>query len=87
MSCRRQLPAMEQIARDYADRVSVVKIDVDRFIFPDREMREAFQVGSLPLVALYRDGKEVFRITGLASGGEGRLRERLDALPKSNRSP
>ncbi len=87
MSCRRQLPAMQQVARDYADRLRVVKIDVDRFIFPDRAMREAFRVGSLPLVALFRDGKEVFRINGLAGGGEARLRERLDTIPTADHRP
>jgi thioredoxin-like negative regulator of GroEL len=78
---------MQQIARDYADRLQTVKIDVDRFIFPDRALREAFQVRSLPLVALFHDGKEVFRVTGLANGGEERLRQRLEALQPAATSP
>jgi thioredoxin len=58
--CRMLSPLVEEIARDDAGRVKVVKLDVDAA--PDIAAR--FGAQSIPLLLLLRDGHEVDRLVG-----------------------
>ena len=60
--CLMMAPALEQLARERAGRLKVVKIDVDRA--PNTAQR--FAVQGIPLLVLLRDGAEVARLTGAA---------------------
>jgi thioredoxin 2 len=61
--CRMVSPAVEQLGRDLAGRLKVVKLDIDTA--PDISVR--YEVKGIPLLLLLRDGHEVDRLTGAAS--------------------
>ena len=58
--CRMVSPVVEKLAREFAGRIKVVKLDVDAA--PDVAAR--YQVQSIPLLVLHRDGAEVDRRVG-----------------------
>ena len=58
--CRAIAPALEEIARDYAGKLKVVKLDVDEN--PDVSGR--YMVHSIPTLMLFKGGQMVERITG-----------------------
>ncbi len=58
--CRALEPRIEDLAKDYAGKVFVGKLNVDE----NPRMAERFQVYSIPTVLLMKDGKEVDRIVG-----------------------
>jgi thioredoxin 2 len=58
--CRMVTPAVEGIARDFAGRIKVVKLDVDGA----PEIAGRYQVQGIPLLVLHRDGREVDRKVG-----------------------
>jgi thioredoxin 1 len=60
--CRAVAPALERIAAEYDGRLKVGKVNVDI----ERELASAFQVSSIPLIALVRDGKVVQAQAGAA---------------------
>ncbi len=55
-------PALEQLARERAGRLKVVKVNVDEA--PGIARR--FDVQGIPLLVLMRDGTELARLTGAA---------------------
>ena len=59
--CRALAPTIEELAKDYAGRVLIAKLDVDE----NPSTAEKFQVYSIPTVLLIKDGCEVDRIVGL----------------------
>lgn len=58
--CRAMAPALEQLARDRAGRLKIVKINVDEA----PRIAERFGVQGIPLLVLTRDGKELARQAG-----------------------
>ena len=58
--CRMVAPVLEQLAREHAGRLKVVKVDVDR----SPELARRFGAMSIPLLVVMRDGREVDRIVG-----------------------
>jgi thioredoxin 1 len=59
--CRALAPTIEELAKEYAGKVLVAKLDVDE----NPQTAERFQVYSIPTVVLIKDGLEVDRIVGL----------------------
>ncbi|CAL1374895.1 unnamed protein product [Linum trigynum] len=53
--CRLISPAMEWLAKEYADRLTVVKIDHDA----NPKLIEEYKVYGLPALMLFKDGQEV----------------------------
>ena len=53
--CRMLSPVIEEIGNDYAGKVKVGKVNVD----DEPELAAAFQVSSIPLVAVMKNGKLV----------------------------
>jgi thioredoxin 1 len=53
--CRMIAPAIEALAKAYAGRATVAKLDVDQ----SPEIAEAFGVRSIPTLLVFRDGKVV----------------------------
>jgi thioredoxin 2 len=70
--CRMVSPVVERMATALAGRLKVVKLNVDEA--PDIAGR--YQVQGIPLLVLFRDGKEVDRLVGAV--GEPMLRSWLD---------
>jgi thioredoxin 2 len=60
--CRQVSPALEQVARDLAGKVKLVKVDVDK----SPKLSERFSVQAVPTLMLVRDGKVISRRAGAA---------------------
>jgi thioredoxin 2 len=60
--CKMIAPALEQAASRHAGRLKVVKLNVDRS--PDIAGR--YDVQGIPLLVMFKDGKEVDRMVGAA---------------------
>ena len=58
--CKRIAPVLEEIATEYADRLTVVTVDVDA----NPACMQDHAVLSLPTMLLFEGGREVKRITG-----------------------
>ena len=71
--CRTVSPALEQLARDYAGRVKLVKVNVDK----SPQISRQFEVQAIPTLLLTDHGRVVARQIGAA--GEPALRSWLDA--------
>jgi thioredoxin 1 len=59
--CRALAPTIEELAKEYAGKVLVGKLDVDE----NPNTAEQFQVSSIPTVVILKDCYEVDRIVGL----------------------
>ena len=60
--CRRVSPALEQLARDLAGRVKLVKVNVD--VSP--QVPQRFGAQAIPTLLVLRDGRVAARQTGAA---------------------
>jgi thioredoxin 1 len=58
--CRALAPIIEELAKEYAGKVFVGKLNVDDNV----QTAERFQVFSIPTVVIMKEGKEVDRIVG-----------------------
>src|SRR5262245_45975052 len=72
--CRSLAPIVEELARDYAGRVHFGKVDVDHAV----ETPTRYGIRAVPTLILFKDGKEVEKITGYKPKAD--LRRRIDAL-------
>ena len=60
--CRAVAPTLEQVARDYAGRVQVRKLNVDE----NPRTAETYGIRSIPTVALFVNGQVVDGVVGVA---------------------
>ncbi len=58
--CRQLAPVLEQLARDYAGRIKIVKLNVDQ----NPKTASQYQIRSTPSLFFFRDGKLVDRVLG-----------------------
>jgi thioredoxin 2 len=58
--CRYVSPMLEELARDYAGRLKVVKVNVDQ----NPQVASAFDARSIPTLVVIRDGRMVDRVVG-----------------------
>jgi thioredoxin 1 len=72
--CRMVAPIVEDLARDYGERLVVAKINTDE---NDRVASE-YGIMGIPTLILFRDGQEVDRVVGFAPRQV--LQERLEAV-------
>lgn len=72
--CRTLAPLLDAVAADYAERVQVVKLNVDDA--PDLAGR--FQISGVPTLLFFQNGRVVDRLVGVPSVRT--LRAKLDAL-------
>jgi thioredoxin 2 len=72
--CRMIAPVIEQVAREFAGRARVGKLNTD--LNPSTASR--FQINSIPTLLIFSGGREVDRIIGLASAEE--IRKRLGTV-------
>lgn len=72
--CRMIAPVVEKIARDYAGRLKVAKLNVDEN--PQTAMR--YQVQGIPTLLIFKGGRVADRIVGAAP--EPLLRGKVDAI-------
>ncbi len=61
--CKAQSPILEQFAQEQSGKVKVVKVDIDQApAFADR-----FRVQGVPTLILFKQGKQLWRATGVQS--------------------
>jgi thioredoxin 1 len=58
--CHMIAPIIEQVAEEYADRLKVVKLDVDA----NARTAMRYQVQSIPTLIIFKDGREAKRLIG-----------------------
>jgi thioredoxin 1 len=58
--CKMMAPVLKELAREWAGRVTVIKVDTD--VKPHLAMR--FNITSIPTMILFQNGKEIHRISG-----------------------
>ena len=59
--CLMQAPIVEDLAKEFGDKVRFGKMDVDR----NKQTAEDFEIINIPTLMLFKDGKMVERFTGL----------------------
>lgn len=64
--CRMAGPVLDNLAEEYKDKVVIGKVDVDE----EKDLAQQYGVMSIPTVIVFKEGKEVERITGFP-GKEG----------------
>jgi len=60
--CRAEAPIVEELSKDYANRLKVVKLNVDE----NRKIAQAYSINSIPRLYLFKDGQLVEQIVGAA---------------------
>ncbi len=74
-------PVLERLAREYAGRLKVVKVNVDE----EPGLAQQWQAMSIPLLVVLRDAQEIDRIVGALPRAE--LEQRLQPVLDSTRDP
>ena len=71
--CRMMAPVLDEVAAQYAGKVTVGKVNVDN----EGELAQEFSVSSIPTLIIMKDGQEVNRYIGVTPKAE--LARALDA--------
>ena len=71
--CKQLKPILEQLKAKIGDSAKIIKIDVDK----NRTLADKFQIRSVPTMILFKDGKSVWRQSGVipASTLEGIIKQ------------
>lgn len=72
--CRMMSPVVDAVAEEYADRLTVGKVNVDE----ETDLSEKYMVMSIPTLILFKGGEQVDRIVGARSPRD--LKNWLDQL-------
>ncbi len=73
--CKMMHPILEQLKDKMGDRVTIVKIDVDK----NQELAQSYRVMSVPTLIIFRDGEVKWRAAGVhtAEDLEAKLKEQM----------
>jgi thioredoxin 1 len=72
--CKALTPIVEELAKDYAGRLKVGKIDIDH----SRQTPTKYGVMSIPTLIFFKNGRDVEKIVGLKSKAD--LRKKIEAV-------
>lgn len=61
--CKMQSPILKEVAAELGERVRVIKIDVDN----NNQIASRFSVQSVPTIIIFKNGKQVWRQSGVVS--------------------
>jgi thioredoxin 1 len=64
--CQMLGPVLKQVKDNLGDRVSIIKIDVDR----NQEIAAYYQIKGVPTMMLFQNGKQLWRQSGVLSKDE-----------------
>lgn len=59
--CKMMAPVLKQVKDNLGDRVSIIKIDVDK----NQSLAAKYQVRGVPTLMLFKNGQQVWRQSGL----------------------
>lgn len=74
-------PALEAVGREFAGRIKVVKVDIDR----EQSLPAYFRIQSVPTLLAFRGGQLCDRVVGI--GFTGQLRQLLIRLAGNSSPP
>lgn len=63
MPCRMMAPVVDELSKDYEGKVKFAKVNVDN----NPKLATDLQILSIPVLILFKNGKELSRITGVNS--------------------
>ena len=72
--CRMIAPVTEKLSEEYASKVKFCKLNVDE----NPEMSQRYQVMSIPLLLMFKDGEQVDGILGAVP--ESMIKPKIEAL-------
>jgi thioredoxin 1 len=72
--CHRLTPIIEELAKDYAGKVKVGKVDIDQ----NQETAGAYDIMNVPTVLFFKGGKRVDSVLGL--NAKSVYKSKIDAL-------
>ena len=72
--CLMVAPVLEELAKEYGDKVTIAKVDVDK----NPKIAGRYSIMSIPSMLIFKDGKPVSNIVGFKPKPE--LKESLDAV-------
>ena len=72
--CKALAPTLDELAEEYGGEMEIVKVDIEA----NPKLAERFEVRSIPLLMVVKDGEETARTFGTMS------RSRLDAFVDAN---
>ena len=61
--CRKQIPIMDEVAKEFAGKARITKMNVD----DGRKTSAEFGISSIPALLVFKDGKVVEQMVGLHS--------------------
>ena len=64
--CKMMSPVLKQVKDNLKDRVSIIKIDVDK----NQELASKYQVRGVPTLILFKNGKQLWRQSGVLQKDE-----------------
>ena len=64
--CQMLAPVLKQVKENLGDRVSIIKIDVDK----NQELASKYQVRGVPTMMLFQKGKQLWRQSGVLTKEE-----------------
>ena len=59
--CQTLMPTLKEVKEELGDGIKIVKIDIDK----NRTLAEKYQVRSVPTMVLYKNGKPLWRQSGV----------------------
>ena len=59
--CQTLAPILEDVKKDMGEKVKIIKVDVDK----NQTLAQKFQVRGVPTLMLFKDGKQVWRQSGV----------------------
>lgn len=64
--CQVLLPVLKQVKESLQDRITIIKIDVDK----NQTLAQKYQVRGVPTMMLFQDGKQLWRQSGVLTKEE-----------------
>ena len=64
--CKMMAPVLKQVKDNLGERVSIIKIDVDK----NQELAAKYQVRGVPTLILFKNGKQLWRQSGVVQKDE-----------------
>lgn len=64
--CKALTPILKEVKTELGDHISIIKIDVDK----NEALASQFQVRGVPTMLLFRNGKQLWRQSGVLSKNE-----------------
>lgn len=76
--CRAVAPIVEEIAREYSDKVSFVKVNIDQ----NNEIASKYNIFSIPTLAVFNKGIIISQQVGVSSNAKTSLKNMIEGALK-----